>query len=498
MNKTQNGVLYAVLFSLYMLEFQLFFYMEGKIDGVLSFDHYLIWIVVSAGFILFGASRHIFKDISVRQIILMAANIIYGISMVGIHTLDKGTISKVLLFPAGLSIGCLGGAVCYFMAVEFYMRKNAGLFMAISASVPYILQWILTPVLDIKPVSYLFLVGLFILISYVAIWHPRDFVLEDSLPYIRETRKYRDSLIYDKARVLAVFLVLLLICTFMEHTWSVGIVETEIDMYGWQRRTAILGYFCIGFFADFKKHKYLDIFVAAIICMYMLGTFAAENYGIRLAFFYFIAGVYTGYLNLAFWFIAPKTRHPDIWASLGRVLSFFEGIAAIGYGFITKGSFAEQMLTGGMVVTLMLLMYFMKNKGTETGISFEDNNGDNECGTKSTDEVGTIADCMNNEAANPDDATGEDAIETNDTVTGDSLNAQKKYDEERFNKFCDDRRMTPRERDVMRLLLNSDKNMKLLAEQLGISERMLYRYMNSLYEKVGTENRAGLVRKYYE
>lgn len=34
--------LYAVLFSLYMLEFQLFFYLEGTIDGVLSRDHYAI------------------------------------------------------------------------------------------------------------------------------------------------------------------------------------------------------------------------------------------------------------------------------------------------------------------------------------------------------------------------------------------------------------------------------------------------------------------------
>jgi DNA-binding CsgD family transcriptional regulator len=36
-----------------------------------------------------------------------------------------------------------------------------------------------------------------------------------------------------------------------------------------------------------------------------------------------------------------------------------------------------------------------------------------------------------------------------------------------------------------------------VSNKLGISERMLYRYMKSLYEKVGAENRAGLVKRYY-
>ena len=69
---------------------------------------------------------------------------------------------------------------------------------------------------------------------------------------------------------------------------------------------------------------------------------------------------------------------------------------------------------------------------------------------------------------------------------------------EKFAAFCSSHSMTPRECDVMKLILSSDENMKILSEKLGISERMLYRYMNSLYSKVGTENRAGLIKKYYE
>ena len=45
----------------------------------------------------------------------------------------------------------------------------------------------------------------------------------------------------------------------------------------------------------------------------------------------------------------------------------------------------------------------------------------------------------------------------------------------------------------MQKLLESDESMKIVSEGLGISERMLYRYVNSLYEKAGAENRAGCV-----
>lgn len=58
--------------------------------------------------------------------------------------------------------------------------------------------------------------------------------------------------------------------------------------------------------------------------------------------------------------------------------------------------------------------------------------------------------------------------------------------------------MTPREGDVIKCLLESDTSMKVIADQLEISERMLYRYMKQLYEKTGTENRAGLIKSYYE
>jgi DNA-binding CsgD family transcriptional regulator len=50
--------------------------------------------------------------------------------------------------------------------------------------------------------------------------------------------------------------------------------------------------------------------------------------------------------------------------------------------------------------------------------------------------------------------------------------------------------LTPRERDVLSLLMaKPDAQVSRLAEELGISRTMMYRYLNKLYEKTKTGNK---------
>jgi hypothetical protein len=44
---------------------------------------------------------------------------------------------------------------------------------------------------------------------------------------------------------------------------------------------------------------------------------------------------------------------------------------------------------------------------------------------------------------------------------------------------------------------SADKEVKELAAEINISERVLYRYFSSLYEKTGTSFRIGLLLLYY-
>jgi DNA-binding CsgD family transcriptional regulator len=159
--------------------------------------------------------------------------------------------------------------------------------------------------------------------------------------------------------------------------------------------------------------------------------------------------VYTGYLNLAFWFLAPRTRHPEIWAGLGRTLSLVEGFIGIAFYHIHRGGLIERLILGSIILCMFILLYFDRQKEIEEIVTAQDDGASD-------------------------------------------------YDSDLFESFCDLHSFTPRERDVMNVLLKSDDSMKNISTELGISERMLYRYMKNLYEKTGAENRAGLVKKYYE
>ncbi len=56
-------------------------------------------------------------------------------------------------------------------------------------------------------------------------------------------------------------------------------------------------------------------------------------------------------------------------------------------------------------------------------------------------------------------------------------------------------RLTPRETDVVRIILREkDIRTNEIAQELEISRTMVYRYINSLYEKTGTNEKHDLIK----
>jgi DNA-binding NarL/FixJ family response regulator len=70
---------------------------------------------------------------------------------------------------------------------------------------------------------------------------------------------------------------------------------------------------------------------------------------------------------------------------------------------------------------------------------------------------------------------GSSKNEAEKTGSNDKDGSKDDEDDEtkRFDLFCERYNFTPRERDVMRLLISSDESMKNISSELKISERML-------------------------
>ena len=68
--------------------------------------------------------------------------------------------------------------------------------------------------------------------------------------------------------------------------------------------------------------------------------------------------------------------------------------------------------------------------------------------------------------------------------------------EEQRQTFITDHALTPREVDVLIAVTQDERPLKQVAEELGISMRMVQRHLSSIYQKTDTQTRAGLTKAF--
>ncbi len=79
----------------------------------------------------------------------------------------------------------------------------------------------------------------------------------------------------------------------------------------------------------------------------------------------------------------------------------------------------------------------------------------------------------------------------------DRVSLLEKYAGKEFSQFAAKYGLTPRETEVLAVALYNDKPAKEIAFEFQISERMVQRYLNSIYEKTGVQGRVGLTLLYF-
>ena len=68
--------------------------------------------------------------------------------------------------------------------------------------------------------------------------------------------------------------------------------------------------------------------------------------------------------------------------------------------------------------------------------------------------------------------------------------------EEQRQAFIANHALTPREVDVLTAVTQDERPLKQVAEELGISMRMVQRHLSSIYQKTDTQTRAGLTKAF--
>ena len=178
-------------------------------------------------------------------------------------------------------------------------------------------------------------------------------------------------------------------------------------------------------------------------------TGSAGAYRLNMCLFYCAIAASVSYYDLTFWRLAQRTKHPALWASMGRLLD--SGMVLVCAGCQISKLDAPAVLTVN-IVCLAVLILLMTVSG----------------------------------AFNLTDLTVQ------------QLAPSLLSPESTLQLIRDQYSLTPRETDVLRELVLTEDKQTAISDRLSISVKMLQKHVTSIYKKTGAETRSGLSELYHK
>lgn len=262
------------------------------------------------------------------------------------------------------------------------------------------------------------------------------------------------------AGVLLLIIVLLMTCIFatLDNVVTLFHAEGSVDIGQWPRLLLAVSGLLAGVLFDIRKHRYMHIIMYCITLLSVICVLVIENGGpflVGLIVFYLSAGFFVVFFTTGFMDLSYRMNVPQLWAGIGRADN---NLCAVLIGPI---SLAVVKTGNSLLISIIALALFVLISIAMFSYSILYKEHDD--GTKEKE---------------GQSGEGEEA-------------------DLRFERFAECFALTPRERDVLKILLVSDDNVQDIAEQLFMSRAALYRHITSLNEKTETKSRIGLIQFYY-
>ena len=437
-NMILSNAFFVLLLALYgfivSLISQLAIYQEGNMDG-LAFVIFSFSIVLGALF--FALMGTLFQSNVVRRVSLFVTDMIFLLIM--ILTFFQVIEFHKFYWIVALCAGYIGGFVYYLAMAEMGRMKHGSFITLFGVAMTFVLQFC-AELLHFPVTPGCILCMVFVLmISAFYIDHFVSSFFEEILPFSDNNEKEKELTVRRLQRLIGTAFLMIVAIGVAEASWTNYQPEALID-YRWTILSMVVAMILVGYIADRFGVLTLEKLVVLTLIFGFVATFHPEFVVIRLILFYFCEGVVSSYLMLGFWLVAPSTKHPYIWASGGNFIKVFQiFFLMVVHDISPAGMFG---LTFAQATAVALLFWVFYNKPQE--VYPEPEKGDV------------------------------------------------------FGKFCDKYHFTPRERDVMKAIISSEDTAKALSLDLDISERMFYRYIRQMCDKVGSvDNRNGLVMLYF-
>ncbi len=221
------------------------------------------------------------------------------------------------------------------------MGRLIGTGMGVAILLQFVVQ-------NLIPQSVTFIISIILSVAFVmyfVITVPKDWILENPLPYSSDAKKdFKKTLLLIVAVVLIFKKTLLLIVAVVLMSLVAGMIDSVLtafnaeksyDIYGGVRLFYALGLILAGVLADIRERKYLPLstvctILLSSVCMFFLSNEVSYFAGTALMYLY--SGFYVIFLTVMFLDFAPKSSRPELWAGMGRIVRSFTVAATVQYG----------------------------------------------------------------------------------------------------------------------------------------------------------------------
>ena len=257
-------------------------------------------------------------------------------------------------------------------------------------------------------------------------------------------------------------LVVLLACMFstLDNVVTLANAQGSISVETWPRLFLAASGLAAGVLFDIRERRYMGFIMFAVTVLSTISILAVEAGAspvIGLIVFYLSSGFFVTFFTTTFLQLAPRMRTPQLWAGMGRAANNLCAFTVSGVSMMLTQSGIAAVMIASLILFVLVSVAFVGAGLFRLPSTV---------GEREAIKAGLAA------AAAP---------------TLEEMQAE----------FISRSGLTPREEEVLRAVTADERPLKQVADDLGISLRMVQRHLTNIYNKTDTQTRAGLTRAFF-
>ena len=365
-----------------------------------------------------------------------------------IGTIEINTSIPFLLFSyiCLFSLGYIGGLIHFETSLKL-TEKNFSLFLGISSMFGIILQFI-TQNIGLSIIGYLIVIELVLIFIVLLSLHSKS----DNNPP-KESVKISKITISVRTWVYIVSVAIMsIILGFQDSIIVIKNANGELELFSYVRLFYALGLLVAGIIANIRNRVYLPLASGCAMTLSVLAmSFLRDTntlYNVSMGIMYFYCGFYVMFMTVMFMELGLRRSNPKLYAGLGRVVRSITTCIVVLVIPVLSNYIGENIYTILSCILSIGLLVFM-----------------------------ALSEIL----------VPEKTQKAETRILSNGIQLEEKL-KELYTRYG----FTPKEIETFEKLVTTEMGVQEIADEMGISRRVLQRHISSIYEKTETKTRAGL------